>query len=301
MTRRPIDKQALLESANRFAAREQYDKAIQDLELVRANEPNESYVLGKLAELYQRRGKLAEAGACWLALARVSREGGFLPKTVAALKMAAQLLQDRPEIHVELGHALKQQGHKLEAAAQYLLAADAYERLGARVEAVDALKRTVDVDPQNAMARVRLGEAYARQNKLDKALEHLHLAATALRVGPSQIEYTKVIERIAFLEPGNLGMLRELGRLYLEQGDAEHALRKLKVCFKAQPRDLDTLTLLGEAFRRQGEKDRAAVVLRQLASIAIDKKDLARARKALAALLEINPADEEARAQLSML
>ncbi len=49
----------------------------------------------------------------------------------------------------------------------------------------------------------------------------------------------------------------------LTEGDPKRALAKLQICFKADPRDVSTLSLLAEAFLMLSQTDKAISVYRE--------------------------------------
>ena len=73
-----------------------------------------------------------------------------------------------------------------------------------------------------------------------------------LKVRTSDIAaYRRVLaERLSALDPNDLALARELAASYVQKADHKRALTKLQICFKADPRDADTLNLLAQAFDR---------------------------------------------------
>ncbi len=118
------------------------------------------------------------------------------------------------------------------------------------------LKEVVDLDPDNWSARCRLGEQYARQENLVEAVSEFRRAAAYLQKNARHDDYLRVAERISHFDQGDATLARELAEIYLGRGDAKRALAKLQICFKANPRDLQTLQMLARAFQSRGRRAR---------------------------------------------
>ena len=92
----------------------------------------------------------------------------------------------------------------------------------------------------------------------------------------------KVAERLLWHTPDNHALNRELAGLYLRRNDPRRALQKLQACFKADPRDVETLGLLAQAFQALDQKPKTVSVLKELARIHVENGDSARARRHVA-------------------
>jgi tetratricopeptide (TPR) repeat protein len=92
---------------------------------------------------------------------------------------------------------------------------------------------------------------------------------------------------------------RELARLYIEKGDPRRALPKLQVCFKADPRDIEVLSLLASAFEALDQRAKAVSVLKELARILAENGDNAARIDVYRRIADLEPNDAEAEAVLS--
>ena len=107
-------------------------------------------------------------------------------------------------------------------------------------------------------------------------------------------EYLKVAERIAALSPGDPALTRELANIYLAKSDTKRALAKLQLCFKADPKDVDTLQLLAQAFRDLGQVSKTISVYKELAHVHEELGRAQEARTVWRKVQELAPDDEEA-------
>ncbi|HWE29636.1 MAG TPA: tetratricopeptide repeat protein, partial [Polyangia bacterium] len=87
--------------------------------------------------------------------------------------------------------------------------------------------------------------------------------------------------------------------LYIEKGDPRRALPKLQVCFKADPRDTDVLSLLAKAFEALDQRSKSVSVLKELARILGENGDTRGRDATWRKILQLAPGDADAEAALS--
>src|SRR5262249_12873977 len=111
-------------------------------------------------------------------------------------------------------------------------------------------------------------------------------------------DYLRVAERISHLDQSDTSLARELAEHFLSRGDSKRALSKLQICFKANPRDLNTLQMLAKAFQDLGQTSKTVSVLKELARVHNDAGRADEARKAYAQAAELAPDDPEVKSAL---
>src|SRR5437764_1190624 len=87
----------------------------------------------------------------------------------------------------------------------------------------------------------------------------------------------------------------KVARLYLRKGDARRALPRLQVCFKADPRDVETLGLLADAFEALAQKIKAVSVLKELARVHTEDGNSGERDAAWRRIAQLDPSDPDAR------
>ena len=118
------------------------------------------------------------------------------------------------------------------------------------------------------------------------------VACEQLRRQGRQDDFVKVAERLLWHQPDNHALNRELAGLYLRRNDPRRALQKLQACFKADPRDVETLGLLAQAFQALDQKAKTVSVLKELARIHVENKQRDKAN-------EVYPQDPRVRPERS--
>ncbi|TMA45866.1 MAG: tetratricopeptide repeat protein, partial [Deltaproteobacteria bacterium] len=238
-----MDKNKVIESAAKLIAKGAFDKAVKEYQRVLEIDPDDVRVLQKLAELYQKMNRKAEAADCFEKVARTYSQQGFYLKAVALYKQVLKVIE-RVEVNIRLAELYQQLGLVGDATKEWQAVAAHHEKSGDTKASLDTLKKLVDLDPDNVAARIRLGEQYARQDDLIEAVAELRRAAQYLQRNGRHDDYLRVAERISHLDQNDVGLAKELAEQYLSRGDSKRALAKLHICFKANPRELSTLQML---------------------------------------------------------
>jgi tetratricopeptide (TPR) repeat protein len=289
-----FDKNKIIAEATKLVQKGAYDKAIKTYEKVLAEDAKDVRVLLKIGELHQKKGDERAAADAFKRVADTYSEQGFFLKAVAVYKQIVKLDPEEVRVNERLAGLYQQLGLMSDAMSQYQLMAAAYERAGDAGRLVDVLKQMVELDPENIASSIKLGELYARSNDAGPALQHLRRAAEHLKKQNRAEEYLKVAERISQLQGDDSGLARELANTYLAKGDTKRALAKLQLCFKADPKDVETLTLLAQAFRDLGQTSKTASVYKELARVHEERGHGGEARATWRKVLELVPDDPDA-------
>src|SRR5438128_976551 len=295
-----MDKNKVMESASKLISKGQFDKAVKEYQRVLELDPDDVRVLQKLAELYQKMNRKAEAADCFEKVAKTYSAQGFYLKAVALYKQVLKVI-DRVEVNVRLAELYQQLGLVGDATKEWQTVSAYYEKTGDTKQFLETLRKLVELDPDNVAARIRLGEQFAREDNLGEAVAELRRAAQYLQRNGRQDDYLKVAERISHLDQSDVGLAKELAESYLGRGDSKRALAKLQICFKANPRDLGTLQMLARAFQELGQVSKTASVLKELARVHVETGRIGDARKVYEQALELAPDDSEIKAGLKAL
>jgi tetratricopeptide (TPR) repeat protein len=292
-----MDKNKVIESATKLIAKGQFDKAVKEYQRVLELDPDDVRVLQKQAELYQKMKKQSEAADYFEKVARTYAAQGFYLKAVALYKQVLKVVE-RVEVNVKLAELYQQLGLVGDATKEWQTVAAHYEKSGDHKASLDTLKKLVDLDPDNVASRIRLGEQYARNDDLVQAVAELRRAAQYLQRNGRTDDYLRVAERISHLDQADTTLARELAEHFLSKGDSKRALSKLQICFKANPRDLNTLQMLAKAFQDLGQTSKTVSVLKELAHVHADAGRADEARSAYEQAAELAPDDPDVRAGL---
>ncbi len=288
-----MDKNKIIEGATKLVAKGAYDKAIKEYQKVLDADPRDVRMLQKMGELFQKKNDNVQAAAFFTRVAECYSGDGFFLKAVALYKQVLRLNPELVEVNVKLAELHQQLGLLTEAMTFFQTVVAHHEKRGDTRATFDTLKKMVDLDPENVASRLKLAELYAREGMGGEALLEFRRAADYFQKNGRTDERLRVLERIAALEPDNVPLARDLARDYLARGDAKRALAKLQLCFKVDPRDLETLKLLAEAFTALGHTSKTLSVYKEMAKLHAERNHIAEARAAWARVEQLDPGDQD--------
>jgi pilus assembly protein FimV len=289
-----FNKEKVMDAARKFVDKGQIDKAVKEYLRIVQEDPKDVRVWLKIGDLYAKKGAKQDATETYLKVARFYHEQGFFLKAVAVYKQILKLDPRLVDVILKLAELYRQLGLMSDAMQHYESVAAHFHREGNTKEALDTVKKLVDLDPENIATRIKLAELYSKEGLVEEAVLQFSMACEQLRRQGRQDDFIKVAERLLWHKPDNHALNRELAGLYLRRNDPRRALQKLQQCFKADPRDAETLGLLALAFQALDQKAKTVSVLKELARIHVENKHRDKATDVFRKILEIVPNDPDA-------
>jgi tetratricopeptide (TPR) repeat protein len=281
-------------------AKGQIDRAITEFEKMVADDPRDARSLLKLGDLYTRKGDTRGATATYRKVAAQYAQQQFFLKAVAVYKQILKL--DAHDLQATEGLAEMYEKLSLasDAVATYEQVVDGYTRLGKPDKALAALGKLAGLDAQNVASWIRYAEALSKANLVDEAADAFRRGADLLKAQGRSDDYMKVTERLLF-HSQEAPRARELAQMYIDRNMGKAALSHLQTCFKADPRDLETLELLARAFSQIGQGIKAISVYKEIARLHAEVGQSEQEQQALRALLALDPGDTESQRRLDAL
>jgi tetratricopeptide (TPR) repeat protein len=301
-----IDREKIQALAQKYVEKKRYDRAIVELEKIIQEDPNDARTLLKIGDMQSKMGELPSAIATYERVGKFYAAQGFSLKAIAVYKQIKDLVAKHvPHLEERYGHITP-------------LLADLYQQLGLVSDALGALdeyatrlqrqqrdndamavfRRIVELDPTNPLPHLRLAEALSRAERVEDAVAEFKDAASLLvRVGRRD-DAIKVFERLLHLN-ADTGIARQAAEAYLERGmgqDGMMALAKLQICFQADPKNLETLSLLARAFGAIGQASKGIEVQKEMARLAKEQGKMELFRELVDRLERLAPNDEQVRA-----
>jgi len=281
-----IDREKLLQSAAKFAEKKKYDKAVAEYRRIVESDPTDTRTMLKIGDLQSKMLDFQGAIQTYNQVAEQYARDGFLLKAIAVYKQIRELIKKHaPELAQRFAHVTPRLADiysKLNLTSDALTAYDEVatqlQKSGKDREAVEIFKKTVLLDPKNPLPHLRLAEACCKVQDVDAAVQSFWTAAELLLILERPDDALKVIERILHFRTVPR-FARAAAELYLKKNDQQagmQALAKLQIAFQADPKDLDTLALLAQAFEVIGQPDKSLAVHIEMARLAREqhKRDL---------------------------
>jgi tetratricopeptide (TPR) repeat protein len=300
-----INRDKVLEAAQKYVEKKKYDKAVQEYQKLIDADPNDARTLLKIGDLQAKQGLHAEAISTYETVGKLYAHQGFALKAIAVYKQIREIIAKHvPQLEERYGHITpklaelyQQLGLTSDALAALDEVATRLQRQQKDPEAIEVFRKIVELDPTNPLPHLRLAEALSRVKDTDGAVFEFKTAASQLAGIGRRDDALKVLERLLHHKPDS-EQARICAELYLSRGqpqDGMQALSKLQICFQANPRDFDTLSLLARAFNAIGQGAKAIEVQKEMARVARDagKQDLF--REIVERLLRVAPQDDGVR------
>jgi tetratricopeptide (TPR) repeat protein len=304
-----IDREKVLLAAQGFIQRKRYDKAVAEYQKIIQQDPDDARTLLKIGDLQSKMEAHADAIATYERVGKHYAQQGFALKAIAVYKQIREIIQkhvpnlaDRyAHITPQLAELYAQLGLVSDALAAYDEVATQLQRTGQDARAVEVFKQIVALDATNPLPHLRLAEAYSRIRKIDEAIQHFATAAEILLKLKRPEDALKVLERLLHhrAEPAYARRAAEIYLARAQGNDGMLALAKLQICFQADPKSLETLSLLARAFVLIGQPAKSIEVQKELVRIAKDTGNMRVWRENIDKLVAMAPGDEQVQRLLS--
>jgi len=306
----PIDREKVLQAAQKYVDKKKYDRAIAEYQRIVQEDPTDARTLLKIGDLQARLQAYPEAIATYDRVGQHYAAQGFALKAIAVYKQIRELIRKHaPQLADRYGHIVPklaeiytQLGLTSDALSAYDEVATRYQKAGRDRDAIEIFRKMVELDSTNPLPHLRLAEACCRVQALDEAIDSFWTAAELLLNLQRRDDALKVIERILHFR-SDPRYARVAAELFLQRGTREdglQALAKLQICFQADPRDLDTLGLLAQAFTLIGQENKSIEVYKEMARISREQGRGDLFEQLLAHLRAVAPHDEQVRALQSL-
>lgn len=252
-------KDRLIEDAQKFALRGQFDKAAKAYEQILALEPAAVNQRQKLAELLIKCGRNDDARREFETIGKHFSKNGFYLKAIAVYKQLQKLFPADISLSLTLAELNEKHGLVANALSEYKLVNEFYEKAGNIPEALSILERMQNVDPQNIPIKIKLAEAYAHRGKKDESYAIFAKAASLLLERNDNATLSKVCARIQQLFPGMPDFMLEILTEQISQGNAATAIDSLQNLLRSNPNDKRVWDLIVLAYQRLEQPQRVKI------------------------------------------
>lgn len=258
-----VDKRQVLDQAQKLLEKGLIDRAIKQYLRLLEVDIDDVFVLQKVASLHVKNGSHASALEYYERAFKVLKAKEFHAKCVGALKRLLEIEPARLDFHYELAKCQVALGRKKEASTTLKSLIGVYERRGERETSLSMLRELVRIIPEDWTNRARLAEGYAALGRDILSVSNFKQVLATLIQENRLEDHARISERVLFLYPTETGIAIEVARNYLSRDLQGEALNWLHTLFKHDPKNYQTLELLGDVFVTQGRLDKALAVFRE--------------------------------------
>ncbi|PJF41252.1 MAG: tetratricopeptide repeat protein [Chloroflexi bacterium] len=128
------------------------DQALKVFKRAHQLNPDDSVPLEKIADVYERQGRLQEAAQQYVTVSEIHLGQRDLDKAISNWERATRLTPGLIPIHARLAQAYERTGEKRKALREYLTLAFNFRRKGDTERAIRAVQRALQIDPKNPQA-----------------------------------------------------------------------------------------------------------------------------------------------------
>ena len=261
-----FDRARSLVAAEKFVKAGKMAEAVAEYKKLADDNPRDMNVVNKLGDLLVRAGRVPDALKQFLRIADFYARDGFFLKAIAMYKKICKIDPKNLECQQRLAELYQQQGLATEAKAQFVQVAEVLMRQGQGPEAADALRKVLEVDPENHKVRHTLAELLSRSAKPeDAAKEYCNVARLAAARGAldETIQLIRKAVKAAPAHPEIASVL--LTAIVKVEALPPEALAIATEIAKSAGRSALAQVVQAEAMRRAGRHDDAAAGFQRVA------------------------------------
>lgn len=262
-----VDRRTVLQNAQLFASKGQYESAIAEWRKLTTDTPNDGTIFNSIGDLQLKRNAIPDAVAAFHQAAGAFRSEGSVLKAIAAYKKILKVDPTRIEIYRHLGDLNAERGLLSSAVQDYLTAGKHYVKDGRNKEALDIYRKIVAQDPSNMDAQLRVAELCVQEGLVDEAVR-MYLQLGREQSAAQQYEQAKAMYTVVLrLDPENAEAKEITTMMETGGGPAVASVRAAKpAATSSKPGDAGDL--MAEATRRidEGQYAGAEAMLTQLLS-----------------------------------
>jgi tetratricopeptide (TPR) repeat protein len=223
-----FDKSKAIAAAQKLVAQGKVREAVNEYKQIYSKDPKDQNVLNTLGDLYVRLNRLPEALEYYIKLADMYAGEGFLVRGIAMYKKISKLEPANTHALARLADLYTMQGMLADARSHYMQLVDAHLRANQANQAIEALHKVLDLDPDNVKLQQRLAELYERHGQGKQAAGiYRRLGEHSLAQGDSQ-ESNKWMQKAVALAPESADVLLAQARMQQQAGQAGEALATLE-------------------------------------------------------------------------
>lgn len=262
-----LDKNTILHNAQRYAARGQIEKAIEEWQKLIHESPNDANIYNTIGDLYLKNNSIQEAVSAYLKAGEIFYRAGFALKTIALYKKVNKIAPENIEVYLKLGGLNAERGLIGNARDDYLRAARLYLKEGHNKQAVAVYKKIAELEPENISVHQKIAELCLKEGlKRDAAEEYSTIAEIYLRqndIKEAEVYYNQAISNDKENKRAALG----IGNLRFKQDKLQDGINILEDILEKRPDDVNTLNLFIDAALKSGDYEKVEKSLRHLISL----------------------------------
>jgi tetratricopeptide (TPR) repeat protein len=288
-----------------------------------------------LADLYAKQGLMMEAKSHYQIVVDEYIKRGKTREAGDVLKKMAEIDPGDLKVRSKLADIYTREGSSGKAVDEHIAIAEELHKKGHLAEALQVLEKGLKLDPSSSRLRSELARIHLVQRSYDKAAHYLEEALKGApndpqilsRLGEAHLGAKKIQEaeaifkRLLALNPDDDDARAQMARVYLQQGQLDHAFDQLQPVVnrllerkdaaraatllqqivQKNPSHAKSLQKLVDVYRAGQNETALVTTYSQLAEAYINQKDFGQAATALEALVQREPQNQQHRTKLDFV
>lgn len=269
-----IDKKTVINDAQKFAAKGQFDKAIAEWKKIAKETPNDANVYNTIGDLCLKKNSKPEAVDAYQKAGDILAGDGFTSKAIALYKKVLNIDPKKIEAHLALADLNAEKGLTGNALESYKIVADHYAQHKEKNKALGIYQKMADLNPANIAFRLKVAEMYAREGMKLEAVK-AYLQAADVHVAKEAFKDARqLFEKALALDPNNKNVYHKAGLVYFKEGKFVEACKALKPSFEADPSNGEIMELYLDALAKAGRAAEAADVYEKILAGEPERADI---------------------------
>ncbi len=243
-------KDKLIEEAQKYALKGQFDKAASTYERLLAADPGAMNLRQKRAEFLVKCGKYDDARKELEIVGRHFSRNSFFLKAIAVYKQLQKLFPDDISLSLTLAELNQKHGLKANALTEYRLVRDHYTKNGDHAKAHGILGRMHLADPANVSVKIAYAESCAVQGIVEEAFALFTQIAMLLLERNDHETLNQVCTRGQILLPAHPELLLDVLAQLAQQEQGGIILGSLHAILRKNPHNKRAWDLIISAYQQ---------------------------------------------------
>jgi len=163
--------------AEKYIKKEKYEEAITEYQKLLSGDEQDFQVWNIIGDLFIKANQTGKAVAEFKKIAAHFEKKGIFTKSIAIYKRISRLAPDDIQTLKKLADLYCGRGFISEARAEYSNLAEKLTRKGKSEEAIEAYRKLLKLESDDAESRMNLAELLIKEGQVDQALDELNEAA----------------------------------------------------------------------------------------------------------------------------
>ena len=198
-----VDRSTLIQNAQRFTARGQIDKAIEEWQKLVSLTPQDGNLYNTIGDLYLKKNDNNHAVETFLQAAAAFERAGFALKTIAVYKKILKVNPSNLDVSLKLADLNADRGLTGNAIEDYLKVAKEFVRAGKVQKALEIYRKIANFDPSNTNIHLKLAELSLREKLTDEAIDEYTKIAKIYEQNGRSAEASGIYKKILEINPKN--------------------------------------------------------------------------------------------------